>query len=114
MEFVFIPTACKEGGSFEGSITLKMMPYAERLRTIARCKFELTAEGLKEKKSESLEAIASLIEAVSKYIVKVEIKHIESGKVFSSYDEMSFDPICDEILMELGMQFMSGFKLGNG
>ncbi len=129
MQKTFIPSACQEVDDvkpeFEGSIEVKLMSFPERCRMPKLLGIEnlqgLASEdegapatqeekALKAKKTfESLEVLAKGAELIEGNILKVELKHIESGDEITTAEALYVDPRCGGIMTELVTKFTFGF-----
>lgn len=99
--FEVIPSDSK----FVGKIVLKMPRMEER--------FELMEAGIADIESSDsrlggVKAMRKLLPIVSKFFHAVDLKHAESGAVYSSFDDLDYAPECTPIVMECIQSLVNG------
>lgn len=95
---------------FEGHVLLKRPDAAERMEFIEECQFKLDDKGEMLPTKNQAGAIARGIRALKPYIKAVKLRYLEDKTDFKSYEDMSYDPICDQILGELVGIIVHGFR----
>lgn len=119
----FTPAACREqtvtgeDGTvkvtppmFSGTITLKVPTYDERYEYIEECGIDVGDDGDVSKKKSNLSIMRSMVKFSQKFYVSVDIKKIEIGHEYKSFEDLSLDPDCDGILMEVAREVRGGFR----
>ena len=114
MEIDYIPSQCKgEGKSFEGSMKIKLPSFDQKYLYMEQSGFSVNEKGEFESGMKQIPAIRKMVGFAKDHIISVSLKKIQSGVEFKAYDEMIYDGDCDAILIEIAMQLMNGFKVGN-
>jgi len=113
----FIPEACTgEKALFDGFIEVTPPNFQQRYQYIDDSELNLNqVEG--EENSQvrgQLRAVSKLVDYSKKHVKTVSIKRKSDSKEFKSFDDLSNDPSCDAMLIELGTKMATGFNLGNG
>jgi hypothetical protein len=111
-----VPAVCKgESPSFEGFITMKMPNFDEKYGFIEDLDLELDDEGKVSagNAKKGLSMIRKAVKASKAFYQHVELKHLESGKVFGSFDDLSNDDKAHVILIEVATALMAGLPMGN-
>lgn len=115
MEIDYIPTQCKgEDKKFEGTVKIKLPSFDQKYLYMEQSGFSVNEKGEFESGIKQIPAIRKMVSFAKDHIVSVSLKKIPSGVQFKAYDEMIYDGDCDSILIEIAMQLMNGFKVGNG
>ena len=116
MDVVFIPSQCKgKDATFKGSVTLRMPSFDERYQYLEEINLKVNSDGEADLGSmNQIGMIRKMVRFSKDHYSKVELKRVEDGKEFKSFDEMAFDPSCDAILSEVAGQLINGLKMGNG
>ena len=98
---------------FEGKALLKMPKYRDRLQMIKSCQFKIDASGDVVNGMDNLDSLSKMVEFASKAVEKLMIKHIDSGVVAKSFEELEYNPIFDAILNDISGYYLNAGKLGN-
>lgn len=110
-----IPKAVTEG-KFTGFIELKRPTFSERYEMMAAIglKIDKDADGKNTVNAveNQFQILASAVDYTKKFYKKVELTSVETGTVYSSFDELSLDAECDEIISEIANLYMGGFRAG--
>lgn len=112
----FVPSVCKgESPSFEGFVTMKMPNFDEKYGFIEDLDIELDEEGkvAMGNAKKGLSMIRKAVRASKSFYQHVELKHLESGKTFGSFDDLSSDDKAHVILIEVATALMAGLPMGN-
>lgn len=120
MEYVYTPTVCKDQvtkledgteqvkpATFSGSVTMRLMSFDERMEHGGAARSGI-ADGDK-----VIGAVREAVKASQPHYVKVDLKRLSDGKVYSSFDDLSYDASCGHILIEVATGLLRGFE-GNG
>lgn len=115
IEIVFIPKAVKEG-KFSGSITLLKPSFKQRYEMFSAIGLKINQDqnGKAEMAGDTnhFDLIAKSVEYTKQFYKKVELKNVETGQEFTSFDDLTYESECDDILSEIANLYMGGFKLG--
>lgn len=86
---------------FEGEIVIGLPSVRQRMMYFKEISTSLDARGkLKaNKEKDSLKLMQKSFDILEKHIVSVDIKHIESGQEFKSFNDMADDSLCDELIL---------------
>jgi hypothetical protein len=119
----FIPALCKEQQTtddsgqvtvtpamFSGSITLKIPTYDERCEYLEQCGIDVGDDGGVERKKSNLSILRAMVRASQKFYVEVDITKVDGGHTYKNFDDLSLDPDCDGILMEVAREVRGGFR----
>jgi len=98
---------------FEGSAQLQVPKYTERLKIIKNCNFSLGTEGEAQVTTDQLDSVIALIEGTKGYIKDVKIKHVESGAMAESFEDLEYSPEFDGLLVELCSSVLNAGQVGN-
>ena len=110
MEVKFIPEVCKgESPRFAGTITLKVPSFDERYKFIEDCGVNISDSGGVELKASNFSIIRNMVKLSEPFYVSVEMKRID-GVEFKSFSDLTHDPECDGILIEVAKEIRSGFR----
>lgn len=125
MTIKFVPQACKEHeiskgkakikipATFEGHLVMKCPDIDERYGILEDLGLEANASGeVKATETNLFASIRKMIKAAKPFFQEVHIKKIADGKEFKSFDDLSFDPDCDEIILEAARALKEGFRPG--
>lgn len=111
----FVPEACKasEGkeARFEGHVEIECPKFNERYELIEKAGFEMDAEGRILTGIKQLPALRKSVELSKPFVKSVALKKIEGGVEYKSFEDLEYDPDCDEVLIEIGSQVMNGFRV---
>lgn len=92
--------------SLDEDITTVFKKEIEQKR--AGKKVEIDQETMKKSKR-ILRPMAKTMELAKDFVERVSIKHVASGDEYTSYDDLSHDPKCSLIMVEMAGLFMRGF-----
>lgn len=120
MEINFEPSVCREktvdgqlvNNTFEGHIRLKVPTFDERYQFTEDCGMVVADDGGIERKASNFTIMRNMVKLSQKFYVSVEMKKLADGSVYTSFDELSADPDCDGILLEVAREVRSGFRPG--
>ena len=115
----FIPEACTgETALFEGYFEVKSPNFEQRYQYMDDSGFDLTQkegqELSKEQTREQMRSLRKLVSYSKDHVEEIHLKRKSDNKEFKSFDDLSNDPSCDALLIELGTKMVTGFDLGNG
>jgi hypothetical protein len=113
MEVNYIPSQAKgESPLFSGSILLKAPTFDQRFEYLEISGFQPEMDGTVESRMSQLKAIRKSVQLSKPHYISVNIKHLETGDEFKSFEEMTMNPVCDTILMEIGALMVGGIRPG--
>jgi len=98
---------------YEGSAKIMLPNYINKLKLIKECNFKTKNDGAVEIGMDQLDSVIILAEKAKPYVKEVEIKHLESGKIAKSYDDLLENWEFEEIISEVCALPLSGGKVGN-
>lgn len=121
MNIGFVPSVCKgDNATFKGSIIIRVPTFFEKMEYQEKADLnfaafeKLSQEGLTQ--SEKLDimksispSIRKLAEMSVKHYVKIDLERVSDGKKFSSFEDMSYEPDCGEIIMEVANGLLTQF-----
>ncbi len=114
MEIVYTPAVCKkvedQEPTFTGTLKLKVPNFDERYQFIEDAGLDVGDDGGLQKKGGNFAIIRNLVKASEKFYISVDLARISDGKKFTSFQEMTMDSDCDEVLIEIAKEIRSGFK----
>jgi hypothetical protein len=114
----FEPSLCKEitneAGEktlpkFKGKIVLRRPTFDDRSQFAEEIDFEaLDPEGGSVDKKKSISVMRKLVKMSESFYQSVDIERLSDGQKFSSFDDLSVEVGCTEILMEAATFLVSG------
>lgn len=111
----YVPEACKgEEKVFEGNLEIRLPTFDEKFEYLESLGMNLDdAEDLtKVSKLALLKSIRAMVRLSKPHYVAVNLKKIQSGEVYKTYDDLSTDPDAHGILTEVASKMLEGFSLG--
>ena len=113
MNIEFKPKACEgKNKKFDGTVTLRMPTFDEKYSYLEQCQFKTDESGQVQDGYGSISAIRKAVGLAKDHFVKVDLIRVKDGREFKSFDEMSVDNDCHEILIEVAGKILQGFNLG--
>lgn len=110
--FEYVPTLAKgDTPTFEGSVLLKTPSFDDRFRFVEECGFETTVEGVIDSSQKQIKPMRTMVKISEEFYKKVSLKKLSDGTVYKSFDDLSFDPECTMILIEIASTLMGGKSL---
>jgi hypothetical protein len=103
----------KRAPLFTGGIVLRVPGFDERYELLELQDVKVVdgvivaSEGMN-----PFRAVRTVVAFSKKFYLEVGLKRIKDGAEFKSFDDLSADPECDEILMEVAQALRGGFKPG--
>lgn len=113
----FIPSVCKgEAPTFEGFVSVRSPNFDEKYGFLEDLDVKTNEDGQVEivGNKAGLSMIRKAVKASVKFYQHVELKHLASGAVYSSFDDLSCDDKAHGILIEVATVLMAGLPMGNG
>lgn len=108
----FEPEACKkEGTNIKGYAVMRIPSFDEKYRYIEECGFEINEEAQMKVSMKQMGAIRRMVTFSKDHYEEIRFVKRDGTKI-ESFDQMQFDPDCDEILIEVATQLMNGFRVG--
>ena len=94
---------------------MKIPNFDEKYGFIEALDLELDEEGKvsAENAKRGMTVIRKAVRASKAFYQHVELKHLESGKEFGSFDDLSNDEMGHGILIEVATALMAGLPMGN-
>lgn len=112
-EFKFTPEACKgENAVFSGDIILTAPTFDDRYDYIEKANFEMDENGQIKAGLSQMPALRKMVKFSQKHYKEVSLINNKTAETYGSFDDLTYDPACDGILIEVAMALMNGFKLG--
>jgi hypothetical protein len=110
----FIPSAVSaEGATLTGHLILKVPNLSEKLDIEAVRGSSLDGDGnVTTEKIPVVKILKDVLKLVQPFFIEVQITKADKTE-HKSYDDLSDDPDCHGILIEVATKYMSGFKVGN-
>lgn len=121
----FVPQACSEHvvekgkakikmpATFEGHLVMRCPDIDERYGILEDLGLQANEKGeVKSTETNLFASIRKMIKASKPFFHEVHIKRIADGKEFNSFEDLSFDPECDEIILEAARALKEGFRPG--
>jgi len=106
------PEACKkEGTNIKGHVVMRVPSFDEKYRYIEECGFEVDEDGQMKMSMKQMGAIRKMVSFSKDHYEEIKLVK-RDGKKVESFEQMQYDPDCDEILIEVASQLMNGFKVG--
>jgi hypothetical protein len=99
--------------TFEGFIMLKCPSFDERMAMLeslglrASSKGEVDTDGV-----DGIQLIRKLVKASEQFYESVQLKRLEDGVEFESFEDLSYDEGCALILSDVGYALRGGFRPG--
>ncbi len=111
-EVKFVPSMCLEGNDFSGHVIVKVPGFDERYEMLDQIGLKIGTDGtMSADDMNGIGAIRKLVSYSQKFYREVLIKH-KDGREFSSFEDLSLDPECDAILIEVASKLRNGFHVG--
>jgi hypothetical protein len=109
---VFTPALCQQPESdYEGTIEFRPPLIEERFSYFDLASLNVDEKGQVEvKPKEGLKLVRVLAPEVKKHIVKIDIKRKSDGEKLETYDDLAQDPDCMQIIIDMCMMLLQGFK----
>lgn len=112
--FKFVPSEAQgPDKKFEGYIELKLLSYEEKLALIEEFGYFDESEEKRDIKR-NIRMMISMLKVAKNYYVQVNLKNLETGFQYSSYDDLSYDSSCQQVLRDVATAIAEGQKPGNG
>lgn len=114
MELEYVPKACRgDKAKFQGSILLRVPTFDEKYQYIEESGFELEDDGTVRASIKQIGALRKIAKLAEKHCLKVTLEKLDDKKKISSYQEMTEDPDCEALILELATGLLNQFKPGN-
>lgn len=98
---------------FEGSVSISVPSYSERLRLMKSLNFKVAEDGKVEANEDTLEKIACSVDKLSEHVKSVSIKVKSSGESINSLDDLGVYQEGAQVLSDLTVYLTRGLTLGN-
>lgn len=109
---IITPAICKNPESdYEGTVEFRPPLIEERFEYFDMASLELDEKGnIDLKPKEGLKLVRALAPQVKKHLMKVDITRKSDGEKLDCYDDLAQDPDCMQIIIDLCMYLLQGFK----
>lgn len=107
--YKFIPKACDDV-LFSGHILMRKPRFNEKYDLIESLNLNQSDQ---DNINSGIRKLRELIDICKQYVISVDIKNLETGEEFKSFDDLFDDIDCEDILIELGTKFLGGFRTKN-
>lgn len=128
IEIKYVPKQCKDHevenpeqpgvmipvkATFSGHIVCRGTTFDERMEQMEQLGIEADAKGeVSTQKFNAAAMVRKLVKKAQEYIVRVELKRLSDNKEFKSFEDLSEDGDCDDLITDFGYAFRKGFKPG--
>ena len=116
----YVPRLCKVGENgeepkLEGSVTLRVPNYFEKMEYFERLNVKYTDDGSVDlgTMTDKIKSMTDLVRMSEKHYVAVELKNKVTGEEFKSFEDLSYDSEGHEVMTEVAALIPHGFKVGN-
>ena len=112
-EVEYIPQSCRKADSIiEGSVKLRIPTTIERYEYMAEVGFVVNEKGEVDNSvsASNLRSIGKMITLSKPHYIAVNMKYRDGSAEFKSFDDLSTDANCDDILIEIAGLLMNGFR----
>jgi len=111
MDIEYTPSLAKgKDAKFKGCVTLKAPTIVERYSYVDQCGFKVTESGEVDQSLANVSAMGKMIEISKPHYKKVALTHLKSGREYKNFDDLSLDPECDGILVDVAGTVMNGLR----
>lgn len=100
MQKVYVPKAVKSG-QFEGSVTMKLLTYDERMDVL---------EGASKEGATDASTMRKMSKDFKSKWAAVDLKRVSDGQAFKSLDDLQYGPDCHGIITDVMGWLISGDK----
>lgn len=111
----YIPEACKgEKPEFSGEVVVRPPSFDEKYEYLETSGLDLDDSGNVHMPSGmgKIKLMRNLVKLSQKNYVSVSLKNNATGEEYKSFEDLSSDPDCHNIMVEVASQMLNGFKLG--
>ncbi len=96
---------------FEGHIELTAPSFDQRFQYIEECNFEVNDKGEISESMNQLGSLRKMVSLTQHHYKSVALKS-KNGKEYKSFEDLSFDPDCNTMMIEVASFVMNGFTPG--
>ena len=114
-DFIYTPNLCKgKDAILKGTVTFQLPKSIERKKLIIELNLEYNDNNEVKftKKDSAVDKLEKMQEITARYIKSVNIENKETKQKHKSFEDLEYDPYCDELLVELGHFLINGMSLG--
>lgn len=97
---------------FDGTVTVAVPCYYERLELIKKVNFKSNEKGEVENNNHYLDSLIKLAKLTKEFIKSVDLIRVEDGFRYSSVDDLDFDKEGNSLIEEIGHMILNGISLG--
>lgn len=112
----YVPSQCKgDAPEFSGEVEIRLPTFDEKYEYFEASGVEVNEKGEMDIKSTmtKIKLMRGIVKMSAKHYLSVSLKKNATGEEYKSFEDMSVDPDCHPIMIEVGTQLLNGFKLGN-
>jgi hypothetical protein len=117
-EITFTPAICQgEGAEYEGTVTIRMPNYDERLGLYDAVGYDDGDDGEMtdaDRRKKNLALMRSIARQSVNFVVAVDVTRKEDGFKFTSWDDCHADSDLNAVVAEVSHRLVGKHKLGNG
>jgi hypothetical protein len=116
MQMTYTPELCSgEGAEYEGSLTLRMPSYDERMGLYEEADFDMDGSGdATAQKKQTMRLMRLIARKLPDYLVKLSVKRKADGFEFQSFEELSHDTDMAPLITEACTKLVGKYQVGNG
>ena len=100
---------CPEG--WEGEVEVKKLKYVERMQLLIDSGFSISKTGEMEKMDNLLIVAIKNYELCEKTLERIELKHVESGLVAKSLEDLGESSVGMNVINEVAGMIIGGYPL---
>lgn len=117
-ELAYIPKQCQEtvedgkiiAPTFAGSIKIRVPTFDERYEILEKSGVKVGSKGEIEVGENALLILRNTVKISKDFYIAVEIRKLSDGTEYKSFEDMSVDPDCDALLIDVAHALRGGFK----
>ena len=115
MAVKLIPSACVSKGKakaqFDGFLMMRQVTFDEKYQYLEDFTTE-GEEGEEPSRKDQIKRLRSMVSSSKAHYEEVKLTRLKDEKRFASFEDLSLDPGCHEILIEVATQMLGGFEVG--
>lgn len=100
-----------DGPVCEGVIKFNPITFDQRYQYIEECSFKTDDKGEVVMGIEHLHSVRKMVSVSQKHYKFVEIKNKNTGAVHKSFEDLTLDPECDEVLIGAAGKLINGGRV---
>jgi hypothetical protein len=109
---IITPAICKNPESdYEGTVEFRPPLIEERFEYFDKASLNIDENGnIDLKPKDGIKLVRSLAPELKKHLVKVDITRKSDAEKLTSYEDLAQDPDCMQLIIDLCMFLLQGFK----